>query len=173
MWADGRRCAIDLIAQDANDARLLDMNFASLDAWATTSGLTRAELARIQPAYPVDAETLAAFERSYLYTMEVIWMIGILGVSSILANTLGLLQRITPRLMMGLGLVSGVILLFLSSSANNLNLYGFYVDTEPERLIYLRQGQVLQVYSNVAQVIGLLAIGAASFRIWRRRNKAV
>ena len=51
MHATGGEEAVTLIAQKANYARIHEMRFPELEAWMTSSGLTKAELARIQPTY--------------------------------------------------------------------------------------------------------------------------
>src|SRR5205085_4971519 len=61
MHASGAAEAALGVARVANYARLPDMRSDALDTWAAASGLTRAELARIQPAYPGDPGPLLPY----------------------------------------------------------------------------------------------------------------
>lgn len=52
MRSSGDSDAVRQIAGTANLARIDDMDPVTLDSWACDSGLTKRELARIQPGYP-------------------------------------------------------------------------------------------------------------------------
>src|SRR5207253_2947386 len=81
MHASGAAGAALGVARVANYARLPDMRSDALDTWAAASGLTRAELARILPAYPGDPGPLLPY---YEGLAAAVWAVGALGGLSIL-----------------------------------------------------------------------------------------
>lgn len=67
MRESGEHAAVRRIAAEANLARIDDMNPAVLADWTQRSGLTKRELARIQPGYPNESQAIVDL---FLYTVQ-------------------------------------------------------------------------------------------------------
>jgi hypothetical protein len=120
----GRQCAVAFlmietgaqaeaakIARDANFAQIEDMHFDELDKWAGGSGLTKMELARIQPDYP---PTIFQLEK-YIDLIPCLWVVAALALNSILFNVGRLiLARQASVAMMSCGVLFGLVLLGLA-----------------------------------------------------------
>lgn len=159
--SDGQRCAVAAllhasgnelaalkVRDEANFARIRNMHFAELDEWAEQSGLTKAELARIQPAYaPTPEQLLNAW-----YFIYIVWAIGAFALFSIIANTVRTFASLSRSFTTSLiGVVAGILLLALSSQ------YKFASD-----LAYSpRLWDKVTAYQIVAAVLGIgsLAMG--------------
>jgi hypothetical protein len=117
--AEGRLCAVAFlmtesgakaeaakIAAEANYARIGDMPLAVLETWASETGLSKDELARIQPSYPTAPENATEI-------VVAVCLLSAIAVSSILFNIGRLLFAYKPRWStIALGLISGLILLY-------------------------------------------------------------
>jgi hypothetical protein len=72
------------IAQQANTSFVAEMPFAELDLWAQQHGLTREELAVVQPSYPQTAEQLQSYAAFMaVYSAELAKLLPLLIVSAI------------------------------------------------------------------------------------------
>lgn len=94
MYASGDEASALKVAQSANSARIRQMQFPELDTWADESGFTKAELARIQP--PRYAPTPDELNHAYDFLFA-LWLVGSLAVTSILANSLRLMNAFAHR----------------------------------------------------------------------------
>jgi len=117
MDCSGERDAVAKVALAANFARIKEMHFAELDGWSTESGLTKEELARIQPGYPPELVQLENF-------MQIMyWLIpaGTMALVSIAFNfgrmVMGLGARWTTIL---LGFFAGVLLIGLGYAPDSM-----------------------------------------------------
>ena len=159
MHASGAGEAARGVARVANYARIVEMPPAVLAGWAASSGLTRAELARIQPAYPPDPEPLRPY---YETLVAFIWVVGALGVLSIVGNALRLLGTSIPRSIARAGVWLGVALLCLGFAAHLLERafgsYGTWAAGWPE---YGRADDAYRA-SLVAYEVTALVVGLAS-----------
>jgi hypothetical protein len=178
---DGRLCAVAYllhhsghaeiirhVARTTNYARLAQMDSIALDAWAVESGLTKAELARIQPGYPPDIETL---HTQYSNITTAIAVIGTIGTLSVIANSFRLIWSYLQRFTVIAGTLLGIVLLYLSNSA-------FRVSRGFEGYALFYQGaditsytHALQLYGISALIAGLLSIMVAFLRYWIHRRQ--
>jgi hypothetical protein len=69
MRESGEHNAVRRIAAEANLARIDDMDPAVLADWTERSGLTKRELARIQPGYPNESQAMVDL---FLYTVQLL-----------------------------------------------------------------------------------------------------
>jgi hypothetical protein len=96
---DGRRCAVAFLMEEsgatdvvgavvrqANHARIGDMQFPELERWSAEAGLSKADLARIQPAYPPEATEVTRLANLLVPAANV----GALAFNSILFNVIRL-----------------------------------------------------------------------------------
>lgn len=168
--AEGRHCAVAhlmqasgdgksalMVAEGANYARLRQMYFPELDAWASESGLTKAELARIQPPYaPTPEELNRAYD--FLYA---IWLVGSLAITSILMNSLRLVVVFAHRFNTSLiGFIAGAMLLVVCFHTN-LGQIGAW-----------RLARELSTYRLISIGIACLALLLAAIPFfWRPRER--
>ena len=156
MCASGDKASALKVAESANFARVRQMQFLELDAWAGKSGFAKGELARIQPGYPPAPEQLNhAFD--FLYA---IWLVGSLAVISILVNSLRLMFAFAHRFSTSLiGIITGVMLLGLS------------VQVDLNRYSRTHLVEELGIVSWIAIGIACLAIALAVIPIFLRRRE--
>lgn len=160
--SDGRQCAVAClmhasgdestpakVVREANFARIREMPFLELDAWASESGLTKSELARIQPGYPDDPPQWEDF----LYFSNLvltIWALGLFTILSIFANTLRLFVAFANRYLTSLiGIVAGVTLVGL----------GFFLDMRHRDPFHLVND--ISVFRLLAWFVGMLSVAIA------------
>jgi hypothetical protein len=174
MHASGAAEAALGVARVANYARIPEMPSAVLDGWAASSGLTRAELARIQPSYPPDPEPLLPY---YAALVIAIWIVGALGLLSIVGNTLRLLGTTIHRYTVGAGVWLGMALLCLSFAALRLQIafssggtMAHYQENVRADAAYMAS---LAFYGAWAFVAGFAscAVAVLTFAIGRRGKK--
>jgi hypothetical protein len=167
MAATGAAAGALAVARAANHARVREMRCPELEAWAAASGLTRAELARIQPAYPPSPEQL----QRYTDLVRSFWVVGALGLLSVLLNAACFLWVQAPRSMARCvaalcGIVAGAVCL----------LYGSQVNTWPLFVRTSLEGEV-EALRTGAYWIGGASIACAClqllFGMWRGRPPAV
>lgn len=157
MDQSGAMATVDKIVAKANYARIGEMHLSELESWASESGLTKAELARIQPGYPPTPEQAARFAEIMLS----LWLVGGLAAVSILFNTCRLIGAIKPRLTTILaGIVLGIVLLYL----------GFRPGSEEFALTPRLYGEVLNT-QLLAIGIGILSVVCAIMPLCIRRGK--
>jgi hypothetical protein len=122
MDSAGRQCAVaylmhqseaaavaNEIARTANLARIRNMHLPELDAWARRTGLSKPELARVQPGYPPTVEQADRYGEIILS----VWFLGALAVNSMIFNLGRLIWAYRPRLTTMLaGVVLGIGVLF-------------------------------------------------------------
>ena len=157
MHASGDEAPALKVAKVANFARIREMYFSELNTWTSESGFTKAELARIQPAYAPTPEQLQnAFD--FLYA---IWLVGSLALMTILVNSLRLVIAFAHRFSTSLlGVLSGVVLLGLCWQID-LNQFGL-------------TGLIDEIgtYRLSAMGIGILAVVFAVIpTFWRRAER--
>jgi hypothetical protein len=133
MDQSGAKAAMETVASQANFARIGEMQFSELETWASMSGLTNAELARIQPGYPPTPEQAAKYAEMILS----VGIVGGLAMVSVLFNVGRLLWALPPRLTtIGAGIVIGIVLICLGFWVNTSDfihtpsLYGRLVDAQ-------------------------------------------
>lgn len=157
---DGRLCAVAYlmdqtggaiapIVQHANDHRIRAMNFPELDRWAAGSGLTKQELARIQPAYPSADE----IDRYLRFLMVFIVASGF-AFTSIVFNTIRLIRAYRLRLTTILaGGVAGLTLLWIALEAKPFS--------NPGRMAHTMSGQQFGAFwlGVVAILVACIAFG--------------
>ena len=133
------------------------MQFAELEAWTSESGLTQAELGRIQPGYPPTPDQAAKYA-------EVIVSLGIVGVFalvSVIFNMVRLLWAFRPHLFtISAGIVIGLILFCLGLCVDT----GEFIDT-PSLYGDLVNAQLLAIG------LGMLAIFCGIMPLCLRRGK--
>jgi hypothetical protein len=88
----GATATVDKVAVEANHARISEMHFPELETWARESGLTKTELARIQPSYPPTPDQAAKYAEIILS----LWLVGGLAAVTILFNTCRLIWAMRP-----------------------------------------------------------------------------
>ena len=158
MHASGATAAVREIAHTANYARLAQMHHDGLDDWAATSGLTMAELARIQPQYPPDNETLQVLRSQYESVTTTISVIAALGVLSVLTNAVHLTWTYVQRFTVLAGVLLSIALLYLGRSA---------VGADGRiSMVISPFTESLQNYGKVALLIGVISLGVAVWRYW-------
>jgi hypothetical protein len=168
--AAGRQCAVAFlmhasaaeeaarkVAEEANYARIREMHFPELASWANDSGLTTAELARIQPSYAATPEQLNRFADIIL----TLGWVGAFALNSILFNLGRLIWSHSPRrTTMLLGFVCGLFLVWAGLSFQvGSRQYGWHLQQE------------LNGYLLVALCLGSLAVVCAILPIFSRRGK--
>jgi hypothetical protein len=162
MHASGAAEAALGVARVANYARIPEMPSALLDGWAAASGLTRAELARIQPSYPPDPEPLRPY---YETLVAFIWVVEALGVLSMVGNTLRLIGASIPRSMARAGVWLGMALLCLDFAAHVLqpafSSGGTWADWQEHGRADAAYRASLAIYEIAAFVVGLASCAAA------------
>ena len=107
--ASGQAAVACRIAQEANDAYIAEMQFPELDAWAAQAGLTREELALIQPAYPFYAEP--EFEmliRTVGEFLRMLFLTGGVGLFALAANAFDIARGRRGRFGPLIGLAAGI-----------------------------------------------------------------
>jgi hypothetical protein len=157
MTESGAYVGVEKITAKANFARIAQMQFAELEAWTSESGLTQAELARIQPGYPPTPEQAA----KYAEVIVSLGIVGVLALVSVIFNMVRLLWGFRPHLTtVSAGIVIGLILYCL----------GLCVDTG--EFIYIPS-----LYGDVANAqllaigLGILAIFCGIIPFWLRLGK--
>lgn len=146
----GRQCAVAClihesgddapalkVAKNANFARIREIQFPELAAWASDSGFTKAELARIQPGYPPTPDQLNhAFDFFYA-----IWLLGSVALVSILVNSLRLVLAYSHRFSTSLiGTMVGLILLGLALRVQSSQFADTYLEREVETYRLMSMG---------------------------------
>ena len=112
MHETGAKEVLPLIAQKANYARIHEMHFPELEDWVRSTGLTKAELARIQPTYAPTTPEEIAWASRFDMIVRVYGVFVLFGVLSIVQNCSRHLW-INMRRLIGIivGFLSGVFLL--------------------------------------------------------------
>lgn len=124
--AEGRQCAVaclmhasgdaetaSKVASEANFARIREMPFVELDDWAAGSGLTKEELARIQPGYPGDAPRFHEAAPYVVHLPYALWFLTSLALVSVIINSVRLFIAFAWRAETSLlGIVVGVLLIY-------------------------------------------------------------
>lgn len=146
MARSGDSEAVARVAEGANFARVREMPGPLLAAWARDSGLTTAELARIQPMYPPGP---AAVER-YVQIVATVGFVGAFAASSILFNLGRLAFTVRPRITtIGLGFLSGLFLI----------AYGLLADVRELKRTHLHDKT--RSCLNTGSALGLVCVASA------------
>jgi hypothetical protein len=173
---DGRECAVahlvmvsghaDLanhVANVANYAYVPQMTFPELDDWTSQAGLTREELARIQPGYytPFDASLFV------LWTAELL---------AILINAVHIARRRTGIIMPVIGLIITIVFLWLAFILLTDSSSAYYLGTHPDtpsdqKLIHLHEAGLLALGGAISLILAFIAGGLGIYRI-RDFNRA-
>jgi hypothetical protein len=130
VMADGRAEAAYRIAGSANYAYVPDMRFPELDAWAAQSGLSKEELARIQPSYVYDPELRELLPRLLEFAFSLtatLWTVQIASVAGVIVSAVNIAtirRRRAGSLAAVIGLGMGVVLLLLAVSIATRMLAG-------------------------------------------------
>jgi hypothetical protein len=117
MIESGQERLARQIAVEANDAYVRDINVKEFDVWAAQSGLTKEELAFIQPSYHCtfhpDQFPYLLYHVNGLLTglLNILYLAASIGVVSWLLNGLALIRRQRSSLAIGLGLAAGITLI--------------------------------------------------------------
>jgi hypothetical protein len=177
---DGRECAVahlvmtsgqpDLahkIAIAANYAYVPQMTFPELDTWAAQTGLSKKELALIQPGY------YFSFEVSTMWLLFVTWSAALV---TIVINTVQIARRRQNLVVPVIGLIIALILLMIGSyclySADLAYRTAIYADGWPGDLP-LREVNPFIFSGFVSLGLALLTTGLALYRsktFWRSAN---
>jgi hypothetical protein len=156
MHASGDDAAALKVAAASNLARIGDMHFAELDAWASASGFTKDELARIQPAYVPEPLQLD----SYLQIMVLLCVVGAFACVSIVANAARLVRAYGAHLGRSiLGIVAGIALIGIALIA--------HIDGDYNRP-WIRDN--LTRYQLIAIGVGMASVFFAVIPFFLRRN---
>lgn len=149
--ASGHAEAAHHIANVANDAYIEEMKFPELDAWATASGLSKDELARIQPAYMCSEECIAALPSLIAtYIASNLWWImigGITGTIVSVANIVNINRKRWKPLLYGsiLGILVGAALIYLAVTilqfSAMMDIFGVPCDGVPGGLCSIPKSQ--------------------------------
>lgn len=171
---DGRDCAVaylvkvsghNKLAQDiavaTNYAYIRQMNFPELDDWAAQSGLSKEELALIQPGYWL------TFSYSLLTFAIATWATG--TMLSII-NVVQVMRQRNTIIMPVIGLVFGVLLLLLSVIYLGGSMLAFDLSNAVDVPQYWKQqahndakglllaGQVSLCFATLTVVVGLYSV---------------
>lgn len=166
LVADGQGELAQQVAGQANYAYLAQMVFPELDAWAASSGLSKAELALIQPQYVCPEECVtAAYQMVASWNSYLQWIMRsgtALTLGSFVLGSIGRYRRRWPIVWLGaiLGLVTGFGLLYANLTAYKDTLdvalgFGFHC---PGAGV----GDICQPRLNrepVDQLLGQIAVG--------------
>jgi hypothetical protein len=159
MHASGNNAAALKISHDANFARIAEMCFPELGDWASHSGFTKAELARIQPAYPGDPPRWEDLQYAY-ELVYVVWAVGAFAALSIIANSLRLFVAYGGRFATGmLGILLGFLLLGLSFQVQLHHADPFHLIDD------------MMTFRRLAAVIGTAAVIFAVISLFLRRAR--
>jgi hypothetical protein len=118
LEASGEAETVELVARESNYARIREMQFADLDSWSKESGLSKDELARVQPGYP-DRRVNVFDQKDTAQTawelVHLIWLLFGLALISIVANSLRLCFAYANRYLLGVsGLIVGLLLVAMA-----------------------------------------------------------
>ena len=166
----GRQCAVAFlldqsgakalaakVASEANFGRIAEMDFPELDAWAAEAGLTKSDLARIQPGYPPTPEQAS-------HAMQLLGSLALVGVLAIVPtywNLYRLLAWLKPAFNTSLaGMMFGVILVAL----------GYKLD--PDTFGPTQLAQSMNQARFLAYVIGAFAIFCGVMPHWIQLDKS-
>jgi hypothetical protein len=155
MISSGDELLASKVAKSSNFARVHDMPASELEVWASTSGLTKAELARIQPAYaPTPEELRLGFD-----LMLAVWLIGSMASVSIIMNSLRLVISFARRLNTSLlGFMLGVVLIFLAIRFDTSRFaYGWFLEE-------------LFLYRSAAFLIGTISVVVSLLTCFRKSD---
>jgi hypothetical protein len=117
MIRSGQEALARRIALEANDAYVRDLNLPEFDDWAVQSGLTKEELAFIQPSYhcafhPEQFPYLLYHINGILHgLLSILYLAASVSIVSWLLNGLAFLRERRDRLAIALGLVAGITLI--------------------------------------------------------------
>jgi hypothetical protein len=152
MIQGGAGVAAEKIKCEANHARISAMRFAEFDDWASRSGLSKDELARIQPQYvPTPDEALR-----YAQIILAFWFVGALALNSIMFNVGRLLWAHRPRVTTAAtGILLGAILLYLSVQTDSAR----FIHSWPLHREILNARMVGLVIGIAAIVCGIAPLG--------------
>jgi hypothetical protein len=119
LLADDHQLMATAIASQANEAYLQDMNLPQLETWVAQSGLSKAELAQIQPIYPCPdtcVTTAQTMLNSQMVFLAQVFITGALaGLGTCLVNILTILRKRWLVLLpvSALGVVLGAALFYI------------------------------------------------------------
>jgi hypothetical protein len=163
------------IVHYANYATIPEMTFPELDVWAVQSGLTREELALIQPSYP-DPQFLQEISRAMwlsgaMFLAGIIALFGNLGFN--LINKRLSSRGFLPALLFGIILVSAAIYHYYRIASVMAAPSNPFINIAETR-------NIATVYSDVMLACGVfLTVGSLSFILFnkikssqRHHNKA-
>ncbi len=124
VMADGGIATAYRIADITNYAYVPEMKFLELDVWAADTGLTREELALIQPTYipPELRDTvpqLNNFAVVGVMILSVMQLTTVVGAITSSVNIVKLRRRKAGRIAAFVGLIVGAVLLLLGLSLGN------------------------------------------------------
>jgi hypothetical protein len=106
----GYKEAVHIIAAEANEAYIHDMHFPILDEWAAQSGLSKDELALIQPSYCPPAEYGYQFFHAAFYVIAFGFFAGLLGGPVAIWNFLrGMTNNRLNKALYRMGLLTGFV----------------------------------------------------------------
>jgi len=151
MHASGDDAAALKVAAAANLARIADMRFVELDDWASTSGFTKPELARIQPGYPGDPPQLDDFQYA-TDLIYAIWAIGVFAFVSIAVNSLRLIITFAHRFTTSIvGILIGAVLMALSFQIDgeHIDPTRLFTDMSVFRLLAAATGALCVIFAIV------------------------
>ena len=117
MIQSGQERLARQVAVEANDAYVRDLHVKEFDAWAAQSGLTKEELAFIQPSYHCtfhpDQFPYLLYHVNGILTglLNILYLAASVGIVSWLLNGLAFIRRQRSSLAIGLGLAAGITLI--------------------------------------------------------------
>jgi hypothetical protein len=172
---DGRECAVahllmfsghSKLAYDiavvANDAYVPQMTIPELDDWAAQAGLSREELALIQPGYYL---TLTG---SFLSLAIGAWAVGFVPF---VINAVQIARRRPGIFVPVIGLVTAIVLLVVGVLCLDSAMTAYQIGTHPDGYPYdlpLRDVPALNLGGLVSIGLGLLAGGLGIYRLQSR-----
>jgi hypothetical protein len=194
---DGRECAVahlviqsghretaQHIARTANNAYLLDMNFPELDSWAGESGLTKNELALIQPSY-IPPELIGSFASLALWTGIGWTLLLVSGILAFLISVIGIVPIPYVRLRrvaVAVALSFTIVLILIAGSQVWKVLDGFSIlsrvsNLQPPMLdaevTLARAAFPSLILQCVITLIFTLVASALIIRRWRADKKLI
>jgi hypothetical protein len=147
----------------ANAAYVRDMPFPELDQWAQVNGLTREELARIQPTYEPTVSDPAAFAALMSTANNLIALLGLValvGVWLFIMNLYSLFRRINTlrwaALLTSVGIAIGLFTHFIVRDLLN----GMSLMLDYGGMSYATRGNGLQIFNAILFADFIVTIGA-------------
>ncbi len=167
MIASGYAAAAHEIAATTNNAFIVDIRSAALDAWVAQSGLDKTELALIQPAY--DPPLLVTLNRAILVLLVAV--VSPVAIAAAVTNIVNTIRRRSGVLSGVVGIGAGGALLYLAGGLTHglltwIALQHFSIE-DLLRYFHFASAIGTQPYILASLVLGILSLAVVIVRIWK------